>query len=56
MVIAKRTSKNQITLPKALVEQVGAADYDDVACDNGRTVLVPLHTGAAEAVNWARQP
>ncbi len=25
MVLAKRTSKNQLTLPKAVVEQVGAA-------------------------------
>lgn len=50
MVIAKRSSKNQLTLPKAVVEQVGAADDDDVACDNGRIVLTPLHPGGAEAV------
>ena len=49
-VIAKRTSKNQLTLPKAVVEQVGAADYYDVVCDNGRIVLTPLHPGGAEAV------
>ena len=48
--IAKRTSKNQLTLPKAVVEQVGAADYYDVACDNGRIVLTPLHPGGADAV------
>ena len=50
MVIAKRTSKNQLTLPKAVVEQVGAADYYDVVCDNGRIVLTPLHPGSADAV------
>lgn len=50
MVIAKCTSKNQLTLPKAVVEQVGAADYYDVACDNGRIVLTPLHPGGADAV------
>lgn len=50
MVIAKRTSKNQLTLPKAVVEQVGAADYYDVVCDNGRIVLTPLHPGGSEAV------
>lgn len=50
MVIAKRTSKNQLTLPKAVVQQVGAADYYDVACDNGRIVLTPLHPGGADAV------
>jgi hypothetical protein len=30
LVIAKRTSKNQLTLPKVVVEQVGNADYYDV--------------------------
>ncbi|MFM7674022.1 MAG: AbrB/MazE/SpoVT family DNA-binding domain-containing protein [Synechococcus sp.] len=50
MVIAKRTSKNQLTLPKAVVEQVGVADYYDVACENGRIVLTPLHPGSADAV------
>jgi len=50
MVVAKRTSKNQLTLPKAVVDQVGAADYYDVVCDNGRIVLTPLHPGGAMAV------
>ncbi|MCP9927913.1 AbrB/MazE/SpoVT family DNA-binding domain-containing protein [Cyanobium sp. CH-040] len=50
MVLAKRTSKNQLTLPKAVVEQVGAADYYDVVCDNGRIVLTPIHPGGAVAV------
>lgn len=26
--IASRTSKNQVTLPKAIVQMVGEADYD----------------------------
>ena len=56
MVITKCSSKNQLTLPKAVVEQVGAADDDDVTCVNVRIVLTPLHPGGAEAVNWARQP
>ena len=30
MVLAKRTSKNQLTLPKAVVEAVVVADYYDV--------------------------
>jgi hypothetical protein len=30
LVIAKCTSKNQLTLPKVVVEQVGNADYYDV--------------------------
>jgi antitoxin component of MazEF toxin-antitoxin module len=47
MVLAKRTSKNQLTLPKAVVEAVGVADYYDVAIENGRIVLTPVHPGAA---------
>ena len=50
MVLAKRTSKNQLTLPKAVVEQVGNADYYDVICEDGRIVLTPVHPGAASAV------
>jgi hypothetical protein len=50
MVLAKRTSKNQLTLPKAVVEQVGNADYYDVICEEGRIVLTPVHPGAAAAV------
>lgn len=50
MVLAKRTSKNQLTLPKAVVEQVGQADYFDVVCEDGRIVLTPVHPGAAAAV------
>jgi bifunctional DNA-binding transcriptional regulator/antitoxin component of YhaV-PrlF toxin-antitoxin module len=50
MVGAKRTSKNQLTLPKAVVEQAGLADYYDVTCDHGRIVLTPLHPGGAGAV------
>ena len=42
MVVAKRTIKNQLTLPKAVVEQAGIADYYDVICDNGRIVFTPL--------------
>jgi hypothetical protein len=50
MVLAKRTAKNQLTLPKSVVEQVGAADYYDVTCDNGRIMLTPIHPGAAASV------
>jgi hypothetical protein len=50
MVLAKHTSKNQLTLPKAVVEQVGNADYYDVICKEGRIVLTPVHPGAAAAV------
>ena len=50
MVLAKRTSKNQLTLPKAVVEAVGVADYYDVVTENGRIVLTPVHPAAAANV------
>jgi hypothetical protein len=39
MVLAKRTSKNQLTLPKFVVEQVGSADYYEVVCEDGPILL-----------------
>lgn len=47
--LAKRTSKNQITLPKAVVQMAGEADYYDVAALDGKIVLTPmrLHNGDA---------
>jgi len=50
MVLAKLTSKNQLTLPKAVLEQAGPADYYDVVCENGVIMLTPCHPGAAQAV------
>jgi hypothetical protein len=50
VVLAKRTSKNQLTLPKAVVEQVGNADDFDVICEDGPIVLTSVHPGAVSAV------
>jgi hypothetical protein len=48
--LAKLTSKNQITLPKAVVSAVDAADYFDVAVEDGRIVLTPVRVQRAQAV------
>ncbi|CAA7624225.1 AbrB/MazE/SpoVT family DNA-binding domain-containing protein [Magnetospirillum sp. UT-4] len=48
--LAKRTSKNQLTLPKAVVAAVGGAEYFEVATENGRIVLTPVRLGRADAV------
>ena len=48
--LAKLTSKNQITLPKAAVSKVDAAEYFDVAVEAGRIVLVPIRLQQAQAV------
>ena len=48
--LAKRTSKNQLTMPKAIVQAVGEAEYYDVSTDNGRIVLTPVRLQQADAV------
>jgi hypothetical protein len=49
-VLAKLTSKNQLTLPKAIVEAVGEFEYYDVAVEQGRIVLTPVRIQSATAV------
>lgn len=48
--LAKRTSKNQITLPKAIVQSVGEADYFDVTVQGSNIVLAPVRLHQAGAV------
>lgn len=48
--LAKMTSKNQITLPKAAVSQVAAAEYFEVEVESGRIVLTPVRVQKADAV------
>lgn len=48
--LAKLTSKNQLTLPKAVLETVGTAEYFDVTEDGGRIVLTPVRITRADAV------
>jgi len=48
--LAKKTSKNQLTLPKAVVGDYPDVDYFDVRDEDGRIVLVPLRPIRAHAV------
>lgn len=48
--LAKLTSKNQLTLPKAILEAVGKTDYFDVTQDQGRIVLTPVRMARADGV------
>ena len=48
--LAKRTAKNQVTLPKAIVQAVGDADYYDVSTENGRIILTPVRIQKADAI------
>ena len=48
--LAKLTSKNQLTLPKAVVAAVGAAEYFDVEVHQGQIVLTPVRIQRGDAV------
>lgn len=48
--IAKKTSKNQITLPKKIVEQFPDCDYFEVSAERGRIVLRPVDLEALAKV------
>lgn len=40
--LAKKTSKNQITLPKAIVKQLPEVEYFEVSLRKGEVVLRPV--------------
>ena len=48
--LAKKTTKNQITLPKAIVTRFAGVDYFDVSTDGERIVLRPMQRGRAHEV------
>ncbi|SFL44668.1 hypothetical protein SAMN05421830_102197 [Desulfomicrobium norvegicum] len=48
--LAKLTSKNQITLPKAIVQQVEPTQYFEVQIENGRIMLTPMRVQPADLV------
>ena len=48
--LAKITSKNQLTLPKSLVQAVGATDYFDVEARGGQLILTPVRIQRGDAV------
>lgn len=48
--LAKLTSKNQLTLPKAVLADFPGAEYFEVTEDNGRIVLTPVRLNRSDAV------
>lgn len=48
--LAKLTSKNQLTLPKSITAAVGTAEYFDVEARNGQIVLTPVRIQRGDAV------
>jgi hypothetical protein len=48
--LAKKTSKNQITLPKTVVTHFAGVDYFDVSTDGESIILRPLQRSRADEV------
>jgi hypothetical protein len=48
--LAKKTSKNQITIPKAIIANFPNVDYFDVSLQEGRIIFEPLQANRADAV------
>ena len=48
--LAKLTSKNQITLPKSIVQQLEQTQYFEVQIENGRIMLTPMRVQPADLV------
>lgn len=48
--LAKLTSKNQLTLPKSITRAIGDSEYFDVKVENGQIILTPVKIQRADAV------
>jgi hypothetical protein len=48
--LAKLTSKNQLSLPKAVVNSVGNSEYYDIEVQAGKIILTPVRIQHADAV------
>ncbi len=48
--LAKLTSKNQLTLPKQALEGLGPVSHFQVEVEGDRLILTPARIGGAEAV------
>ncbi|MDR2050265.1 MAG: AbrB/MazE/SpoVT family DNA-binding domain-containing protein [Deltaproteobacteria bacterium] len=48
--LAKVTSKNQLTLPKSVLQQIGRVEYFDIQAEGGKIVLTPVRLHSAEKI------
>ena len=46
--LVKKTSKNQITLPKEVIKELPNVEYFEVKVEEGRIVLIPVRTIPAD--------
>lgn len=50
MTIAKLTSKNQLTLPKSITNEIGETEYFEVTVAGQQIILTPVKIHRADAV------
>ncbi|MFZ0107104.1 MAG: AbrB/MazE/SpoVT family DNA-binding domain-containing protein [Thiobacillus sp.] len=48
--LAKMTSKNQLTLPKSVTNALGEVEYFDVQTKDGQVILTPVRIQRADVV------
>jgi hypothetical protein len=48
--LAKLTSKNQLTLPKSITKAISNSEYFDVKVEGGQIILTPVRIQRADAV------
>ena len=48
--LARLTSKNQLTLPKAAIDSIGPTEYFDIDVREGQLVLTPVRIQRGNAV------
>ncbi|MEB3121520.1 MAG: AbrB/MazE/SpoVT family DNA-binding domain-containing protein [Snowella sp.] len=48
--LAKLTSKNQLTLPKSITQAIGQSEYFEIKVENGQIILTPVKIQQANAV------
>ena len=48
--LAKMTSKNQLTLPKSVTAALGPVEYFDIATRDGQVILTPVRIQRGDAV------
>ncbi|MFN9225631.1 MAG: AbrB/MazE/SpoVT family DNA-binding domain-containing protein [Pseudanabaena sp.] len=48
--LAKLTSKNQLTLPKSITKAIGDSEYFDVKLEGGQIIRTPVNIQRADAV------
>jgi len=50
MMLAKLTSKNQLTLPKSVTRSLGECEYFEVTVVEGQIILTPVKIQRSDAV------